>query len=660
MVGYTAGHKNPELIASGLEISPKAGQMNELWLSSKMPNSDLRHLLDAPPGFIELLPIAIYACDASGRVLWFNRLAAELWGRAPRVGDDAERFCGSYKLHFGGSQIGREETPMAHALATGQAVDGVEGIVERPDGSRVWAMVHIAPVKDDAGRVVGAINCFHDTTELHRIGDALVEKESELEDFFENGAVALHLVSGEGTILRANKAELDLLGYRPEEYIGRSIGEFHADADVLTDILERLAGGQKLQRHPARLKAKDGSIKHVVITSNANFQNGRFVNTRCFTEDVTAEVLAKETTAETEERFRQLLEALPAAVYTTVADGRITYYNRAAVELSGREPQLGSDKWCVTWRLYTPDGVPMAHDECPMAVALKENRPIRDAEALAERPDGTRVPFLPFPVPLRNRRGEVVAAVNMLVDISERKQAESHQLVLLKELNHRVKNNMQMLQSMLNSSLRETSAPEARAVLAEATQRVAAMAAAQRILYQEGAPTGFHARDFLESVCAAVEDAFGGGIAIVVEKVSGVLSNDTAMPLALILNELLTNAAKHGLNGSASATIRVGLDREDDGYSLWVQDDGPGFELSPAVLRRSSGLGLVSGLAAQIHGSLSVERERGARCILRFREPGAACEQEGGLAHVKDGEPDIVAKGATMARVRQRAATAFS
>jgi PAS domain S-box-containing protein len=128
---------------------------------------------------------------------------------------------------------------------------------------------------------------------------------------------------------------------------------------------------------------------------------------------------------EDENFFRTVFDALPAAVYTTDAKGRVTYYNRAAVELAGREPRLGEDEWCVTWRLYTPDGTPLPHECCPMAIALKENRPVRGAEAILERPDGTRIPFLPYPTPLRDASGALVGAVNMLVDIGERKVAES-------------------------------------------------------------------------------------------------------------------------------------------------------------------------------------------------------------------------------------------
>lgn len=127
---------------------------------------------------------------------------------------------------------------------------------------------------------------------------------------------------------------------------------------------------------------------------------------------------------EGEQRSRELLGALSAAVYTTDAAGRITYYNEAAAELWGCRPELGKSEFCGSWKLYWPDGRPMPHDECPLARALKEQRPIRGAEVIAERPDGTRIPFIPYPTPLFDALGKLTGAVNMLVDISERKRAE--------------------------------------------------------------------------------------------------------------------------------------------------------------------------------------------------------------------------------------------
>src|ERR671931_1890485 len=125
--------------------------------------------------------------------------------------------------------------------------------------------------------------------------------------------------------------------------------------------------------------------------------------------------------------MRAILEAVPAAIYTTDAEGRITSFNDEAVRFAGRVPQLGSDSWCVTWKLYRTDGTPLPHDECPMAIALKEGREVRGATAIAERPDGTRVHFMPYPTLIRDGSGKIVGAVNMLVDVTEQKRAEEVQ-----------------------------------------------------------------------------------------------------------------------------------------------------------------------------------------------------------------------------------------
>ena len=128
---------------------------------------------------------------------------------------------------------------------------------------------------------------------------------------------------------------------------------------------------------------------------------------------------------ERELQYRQLVHALPAALYTCDAQGRVMLYNEAAVALWGREPKVGKDLWCGSWRIYEPDGTPLPLDQCPMAVAIREGRSIRGKEMVIERPDGTQRYVLPYPEPIRNASGEVIGAVNMLVDLTERKWAEA-------------------------------------------------------------------------------------------------------------------------------------------------------------------------------------------------------------------------------------------
>jgi len=122
--------------------------------------------------------------------------------------------------------------------------------------------------------------------------------------------------------------------------------------------------------------------------------------------------------------FREVLDEIPAPLYVTDAEGTITYYNKACIALAGRTPEVGRDKWCVTWRIYTPDGEFMPHDQCPMAVAVRERRPVRDVEAVAQRPDGSRVHFIPFPTPLFDGSGGFAGAVNLLLDVSEQRKPE--------------------------------------------------------------------------------------------------------------------------------------------------------------------------------------------------------------------------------------------
>jgi PAS domain S-box-containing protein len=121
---------------------------------------------------------------------------------------------------------------------------------------------------------------------------------------------------------------------------------------------------------------------------------------------------------------REAIEALPAAVYMTDAEGRLTFYNEAAAALWGCRPELGDSKFCGSRKLYRPDGTPLPHDQCAMAMALRQKRPMRGVEAVAERPDGSRIAFIPYPTPLFDATGRLTGAVNMLVELSERKRDE--------------------------------------------------------------------------------------------------------------------------------------------------------------------------------------------------------------------------------------------
>jgi len=422
-----------------------------------------------------------------------------------------------------------------------------------------------------------------------------------------------------GVIQTWNAGAERLFGYSAEEAIGRPVTIIFPEdrQNEEPGILSRILRGERIDHYETVRRRKDGSPVDISLTvSPMRDSSGAIIGASKIARDITERKEARRKLEESEQQLQDLLAAIPAAIYTTDAHGRITYFNQAAVELTGRKPTIGSDEWCVTWKLLNPDGTSLPHDQCPMAMTLKEGRAIRNAEAIAERPDGTRVPFIPYPTPLRDGSGNIVGAINMLVDISERKQAETQQRLLLDELNHRTKNNMQMLLSLLSSAARKTGSEEARHVLDEACGRIAAMAAAQRVLYGRADADRFDADSFLKAVCQTVQQVLPHHIQIVCEPAAGELANDAAMPLALIVNELVTNAVKYGFKGGARGGVRISLTENEGQRSLSVEDPGEGFDLN-TVLRSSSGLQLVSGLARQLQGSFVVTRNPSKAC-LRF------------------------------------------
>ncbi len=266
--------------------------------------------------------------------------------------------------------------------------------------------------------------------------------------------------------------------------------------------------------------------------------------------------------------YRDLLNALPAAIYTTDAQGRVTFFNEACVAFSGRQPAVG-DEWCVTWKLYNIDGSRLPHDQCPMAVALKEGRPVRGAEAVAERPDGTRVTFQPYPTPFFDTNGQLLGAVNMLVDVSERQASAERQRLLSNEVNHRANNLLAVVQALV----RMADAPTVPELKRSLEGRIKALAHAHLLLVQ----SRWTGADLGRLVSEELAPYMGGAAPRV--WLSGpvlMLEPAVAQSMSMIIHELATNAARHG---ALSGDGRVMVDwRQGAGEALqfrWTEMDGP-------------------------------------------------------------------------------------
>jgi PAS domain S-box-containing protein len=393
--------------------------------------SSVREILNSKylseSSILDLLPTAVYVCDASGVIINYNRKASQLWGRNPIKSDKTERFCGALRLYSpDGKYLPHNETPVAACLIDGLPRENVELIIERPDLSRIITRVNVVPIKDEQGIILGAINCFNDITEEKQIQKQLDLQTKQLRDYVDNAAIGLHWVDGNGIIKWANSAELKMLGYTEEEYIGQHISKFHVAQEKIDDILNRLSCNEILNQYESELRCKDGSVRTVHISSNVLWDEGKFVHTRCFTTDVTEEKKLFHALKKSEGLYKTLVNSLPAAIYTCDMEGKITFFNELAVQLWGFRPNINEDslRFCACYKVWLLDGTFVPPHKTPMAVTLQTGQGFRNVEALVERPDGSKFYACVNIDPLLNEKNELIGAINVFQDITNLKQTE--------------------------------------------------------------------------------------------------------------------------------------------------------------------------------------------------------------------------------------------
>jgi PAS domain S-box-containing protein len=256
-------------------------------------------------------------------------------------------------------------------------------------------------------------------SELHerkRIQQELEEREAELRDFLDNAVVGMHWVTPDGAILWANRAELKLLGYEPEEYIGRPISDFHADRPVIDDILERLGRNEELHGYEARLRCKDGSIRHVRIDSNVLMRDGQFIHTRCFTTDVTEKKQAELALL----RMAAIVESSDDAIISKDLNGVVTTWNDAARRIFGyqAEEMIGRS---ITL-LMPPESL---NDEDLIMSKIKAGERISHFHTVRVAKDGRRIEVSLTVSPVKDQRGTVVGAAKIVRDITSQRQMEA-------------------------------------------------------------------------------------------------------------------------------------------------------------------------------------------------------------------------------------------
>lgn len=306
--------------------------------------------------------------------------------------------------------------------------------------------------------------------------------------------------------------------------------------------------------------------------------------------------------------YRDILEDLPAAIYTTDVEGRITYFNRACVELCDPAPRLGVDRWCVCRKLLLPDGRPLAPEEWPVAVALRTGRPLHGVEVIAQRRDGSAVSLLAHPKPIADAQGECVGAIDMLVDINDQKEARERFALLAREVDHRSNNLLAVVQSLVRLTKASTIA-EYQAIL---EGRLTALARANSLI----AATRWANID-LRSLVEEELGAFRmGQITISGDAID--LQPPSAQHFGMIVHELTTNAVKHGALSTRNGSVAISwATKGDELHFVWEEKDGPPTE---DPMRSNTGNAVIAATARLLQARIVREwRPEGLRLSLHCK-----------------------------------------
>jgi len=360
--------------------------------------------------FMRHLPGLAWIKDVEGRYVYanaateaaFGKKRNELYGRT-----DQELFAPETAAQF--VQNDRKALASEAGVQTIETLAHTDGIVHHSIVSKFPI-----PGNDGEGVMVGGV--AFDITEGKHAEEALRRSENDLRDFLENASVGMHWVGPDGAVLWANRAELEMLGYMREEYVGRHIAEFHVDQAVISDILARLTVGKAIVEQPARLRSKDGSVRHVLINSNALFENNQFQHSRCFTLDITARKQAEDKLRESEERFAQFMRCSPGFAWIKDSTGRYVFVNDSVstalgVDFVGRTDQ----------DLFPPETASQFVENDQRALTSESG--IQTIETFP-RADGTihHAIVSKFPIPGPDGQGAMVGGAGF--DITEQKRAE--------------------------------------------------------------------------------------------------------------------------------------------------------------------------------------------------------------------------------------------
>ena len=499
------------------------------------------------------------------------------------------------------------------------------------DGKAVLGELKAVAVYNSDGKYAGSRAVFHDLTERKQAEAALRESEEYFRALIENASDGILIVNSEGIITYHSPSIEQILGFKPEEMIGTVISEFihpEESPEVMKAVGQLIRKEVSTQNLELRAQHKDGSWRTVSGIAQNLLDNpavgGVVINYR----DITERKQAEERLKESEEKWRSLVENAPDGIVVTDVKGTIVQSNTATANMHGYESAeelLGKS----FFEFVAKKEHPRIAEQFAEFKKMRE-KSLKNLEVTGLRKDGSEFPLLFNILGLSDENGKLVSSISVARDITDRKHAEEEikaalkeKELLLKELHHRVKNNMQVIYSLLNLQSDYIKDEAALALFKESQNRVRSMALIHDRLYRSKDIANIDFAEYTRKLVDDLSSTYGVDPALITLKtdVDAFLGIDIGIPCGLIINELVSNSLKHafpmGRRGEICITLH--LDTEKGKYTLIVRDNGIGFPEDLDFRNTETlGLQLVCGLVDQLEGTIELDRSRGTAFTVAF------------------------------------------
>ena len=571
---------------------------------------------------------AVIATDADGRVTRMNPTAERLcgWPLAEALGRPLAEVFRIVNAKTGLVAV----NPAQQVLRDGEVVGLADhtALIAR-DGSQFQISDSAAPIHDAVGRIVGVVLVFSDVSGQYQVAQALQLSEERFRSSFTASGIGMAITALDGRWVRVNQALCDIVGYTEAELLQLSFQVMTHPDDLAADLEHMqglVAGKTRNFQMEKRYIHHDGqtvwiSLSVALVRDTA----GAPLFTVAHMQDITRRKALEKELRASEQRYRRIVQTAEEGIWTIDAQSRTTYVNpKMAAMLGYAEPEMVGR---ALTDFMDQEGQSIAQDN----LERRRQGITEQHDFKFRRKDGSDLWSLIATNPILDADGAYAGALAMVTDITARKQAEDalrsslhEKEALLREVHHRVKNNLQVVHSLLRLESGRNLEPAARTVLHDMQGRIQSMAVLHESLYRSRSFSAVDLGAYLRQVCTQAMRASAakpGAVRLELDLASVQIGLDQAAPCGLVVNELLSNCLKHAFPDDHSGTVRVELQAVDGSpeLRLRVGDDGVGLPADFEARRASAlGLQLVADLATQLHGTLTSGSSPGAWVELRF------------------------------------------